>query len=93
MLVIVKSAPDTTEGKRGFQLASDMAADIVLIQNGVYFAQKDSLKAFKGNAYVLDEDSVLRGLQDEEMAKDLKRINYDSLVDLMADDENVVGMF
>jgi len=38
MLVIVKSTPDTPEGKRGIKLAIDITANVVLIQNAVYFA-------------------------------------------------------
>jgi len=34
MLVIVKSTPDTVNGKGGVKMASDMAADMVLLQNG-----------------------------------------------------------
>jgi sulfur relay protein TusB/DsrH len=93
MLVIVKSAPDTTEGKRGVQLARDMAADICLIQNAVYFAQKENLKGFRGTAYILEEDCKLRGLKDEEIEKNLTGLNFDSLVDLMADHDKVIGMF
>jgi len=37
MLIIVKNGIDTPEGKRGVQLAGHMAADLVLIQNGIYF--------------------------------------------------------
>lgn len=92
MLVIVKSAPDTSEGKRGFQLARDMAADIVLIQNGIYFAQKDGLAAFNGKAYVLDEDSRLRGLKYEDISRNVNRIHYDRFVDLMADSDKVIGL-
>lgn len=93
MLVIIKSAPDTTDGRRGVKLARDMAADIVLIQNGVYFAQKERLEGFCGTAYVLDEDSRLRGLKGEEIEKAIKQINHDSLVDLMANNNKVVGLF
>jgi len=38
MIVIVKSGPDTADGKRGVKFARDMGADLFLIQNGVYFA-------------------------------------------------------
>jgi sulfur relay protein TusB/DsrH len=93
MLVIIKSSPDTPEGKRGLKLARDMAADLALIQNGVYFAQKERLEGFCGTAYVLAEDSRLRGLKDEELVKGMRRLNYDDLVDLMAEEDKVVGMF
>lgn len=93
MLVIVKSAPDTTDGKRGIKLARDMAADVVLLQNGIYFAQRERLEGFCGTAYVLDDDVRLRGLKNDEIEKDIKRLDYGSLVDLMAGEDKVVGMF
>lgn len=93
MLAIIKSGPDTQEGKRAIKLARDMAADVCLIQNAVYFSQKERLEGFCGSVYVLDEDVRLRGLKDDEIEKDLKKINYGSLVDMMADEDKVVGMF
>lgn len=93
MLVIVKSSPDTSDGRRGIKLARDMAADLVLIQNGVYFAQKERLEGFCGTAYVLGEDSRLRGLKDEDIEKGVKKLDYDGLVDLMAEEDKVMGMF
>lgn len=93
MLVIVKSAPDTAEGKRGIKLARDMAADVVLLQNGISFAQKERLEGFCGTAYVLDDDVRLRGLKDDEIEKGIKMVDYGSLVDLMANEDKVVGMF
>lgn len=93
MVVIVKSAPDTTDGKRGIKLAKDMAADVVLLQNGVYFAQRERLEGFCGTVYVLDDDVRLRGLRDDEIEKDMRRLDYGSLVDLTAREDKVVGMF
>jgi sulfur relay protein TusB/DsrH len=93
MLVIVKSAPDTADGKRGIKLARDMAADLILLQNGVYFAQKERFEGFCGRVYVLDEDKRLRGLKDDELAKDIKKVSYDNIVNLMAEEDKVVGMF
>ena len=93
MLVIVKSAPDTTDGKRGIKLARDMAADMMLLQNGVHFAQRERLEGFCGTAYVLDDDLRLRGLKDDDIEKNIKRLDYGSLVDLMANEDKVVGMF
>jgi hypothetical protein len=46
MLVIVKSAPDTADGKRGIKLARDMAADLVLLQDGVFFCTKREIWSF-----------------------------------------------
>lgn len=93
MIVIVKSAPDTADGKRGVKLARDMAADMVLLQNGVHFAQIERHEGFCGTIYVLDDDLRLRGLKDNDIEKDIKRLDYGSLVDLMADEDRVVGMF
>lgn len=93
MLVIVKSAPDTPEGRRGVKLARDMAADICLIQNAVYFAQKERLEDFCGTAYVLDEDVRLRGLSSEDMDKGVKEIDYDALMDIMIKEDKTIGVF
>jgi sulfur relay protein TusB/DsrH len=93
MLVIVKSAPDTADGKRGIKLARDMAADVVLLQNGISFAQKERLEGFCGTAYVLDDDVRLRGLKGDEIEKGIKLVDYGSLIDLMANEDKVVGMF
>ena len=70
-----------------------MAADIALIQNGVYFAQKEMLEGFCGTAYVLGDDTRLRGLNRDEIDKAIRNIDYDGLVDLMAENDKVIGMF
>lgn len=93
MLVIVKSAPDTVDGKRGVKTARDMAADVVFIQNGVYFAQKERLEGFCGTVFVLDDDARLRGLTEGDIEKDIKRLGYGEFVDLMAGQDKVAGMF
>ncbi len=93
MIVMIKSAPDTSDGVRGMTLAKDGKADLVLLQNGVYFAQKERLGTFTGSVYVLDDDKRLRGLKDSEMDARVKTINYDKLTDLITGDEKVVGMF
>jgi len=93
MLVMVKSAPDTPEGKRGVKLAQDMGAHLVLLQNGVYFVQKERFKGFCSKVYVLDEDMRLRGIRGEDIEKGIKTIDYDGLVDLMADEDKVIGIF
>ncbi len=95
MLVIIKSAPDTPEGRRGVKLARDMAADIVLLQNGVYFIQEQRLEdlGFYQIAYVLEDDRRLRGLKADEANKNIKDISYEGMVDLMAESDKVTGMF
>lgn len=95
MLVIVKSAPDTPEGMRGVKLACDISADIVLLQNGVYFSRGLNLRdaGFTGKAYVLEDDRLLRGLHAVHGSKNMQGINYDDLVDVMTENESVVGMF
>ena len=60
MLVIVKNGPDTVDGERS-EAWRDMAADLFLIQNGVYFAQEERLEGFCGTAYVLEDDLKLEG--------------------------------
>jgi len=95
MLVIVRSAPDSVDGRRGVKIARDMAADVVLLQNGVYFMQQAHLEdlGFCGTAYVLSDDRKLRGLRAIESNSRAKEITYDGLVDLMAETNKVVGMF
>jgi sulfur relay protein TusB/DsrH len=93
MIVMIKSAPDTSDGAIGLTLAKEGGADLVLLQNGVYYSQKDRLGAFHGAVYVLDDDKRLRGLRDSEMDARVKTINYDTLTDIMTGGEKVVGMF
>jgi sulfur relay protein TusB/DsrH len=93
MIVIVKSAPDTADGMRGVTLAKDGNADLVLLQNGVLFAQKKRLGDFPGTVYVLDDDKRLRGMKDSEIDDRVKAIDYDRLTDLMMESDKVVGMF
>jgi len=93
MLVIVKNAPDTPEGRRGIKLAIDMSSNIVLIQNAVYFAQKDRLDGFSSIIYALEDDIRLRGLRDEELKKGIKKLDYDGLIELMIEEDKVIGIF
>ena len=93
MLVMIKSAPDTTDGALGLTLAKESGADVVLLQNGIYFAQKERLGAFSGAVYVLGDDERLRGLKDSEMDERVKIINYDKLTDIITSGEKVTGMF
>jgi sulfur relay protein TusB/DsrH len=93
MLVIIKSAPDTTDGARGLTLAKEDGGDIILLQNGVYFAQKERLGSFPGAVYVLDDDVRLRGLKDAELDDRAKTIDYDKLTNIITGDDKVVGLF
>ena len=93
MLVMIKSAPDTTDGALGLTLAKEGGADLVLLQNGVYFAQKERMGTFSGTVYVLDDDKRLRGLKDSEMDERVKTIDYDKLTDIITGGEKVAGMF
>jgi len=93
MLVMIKSAPDTTDGALGLTLAKESGADVVLLQNGIYFAQKERLGTFSGAVYVLDDVKRLRGLKDSEMDGRAKTIDYGKLADMITGVEKVVGMF
>ena len=93
MLVMIKSAPDTTDGALGLTLAKESGADLVLLQNGVYFAQKERLGTISGFVYVLDDDKRLRGLKDTEMDDRATKIDYDTLTDIITSGEKVTGMF
>jgi sulfur relay protein TusB/DsrH len=93
MLVIIKSAPDTTEGKRAVALAKDSEADICLIQNGVYFTQGGRLRDFRGVSYLIEEDARLRGLKDSELHENTKKIDYEALVDLLSGSDKTIGAF
>ncbi len=93
MIVMIKSAPDTTDGGLGLDLAKQSGADLVLMQNGVYFAQKERIGDFRGAVYALADDKRLRGLKDSELDERVKVINYDELTDLITAGKKVTGMF
>jgi len=93
MLVIIKSAPDTNDGALGLTLAKEGRADLILLQNGVLFAQKERLGSFPGAVYVLDDDKKLRGLKDSELDERVKVIDYEKLTDIITSGEKVTGMF
>lgn len=93
MIVMIKSAPDTTDGAIGLTLAKEGGADLVLLQNGVYFAQKERLGSISGSVYVLADDKKLRGLKDSEIDGRVKIVDYDKLTDIITGGEKVVGMF
>jgi sulfur relay protein TusB/DsrH len=93
MVVIIKSAPDTNDGALGLTFAKDGRADLILLQNGVFFAQKERLGSFPGAVYVLDDDKKLRGLKDSELDERVKVIDYDKMTDIITGGEKATGMF
>jgi sulfur relay protein TusB/DsrH len=93
MLVMIKSAPDTIDGALGLTLAKEGGGDLILLQNGVYFAQKERLGSYPGAVYVLDDDMKLRGLKDSELDARAKTIDYDKLTDIITGGDKVVGLF
>jgi len=93
MLILIKSSPDTPEGKRGIRMATDLGAGMVLIQNGIYLAKGGALQDLNRPVYLLDEDTRLRGINPEGLGNNLKMINYDGLVNLMMEHEKVIGLF
>jgi len=93
MLVLIKSSPDTAEGRRGIKLAKDLGADMVLLQNGICLATHEILKNFNKSIYVLDEDMRLRGINIRYGEKDIRLIDYDGLIKLVVGDEKVIGLF
>jgi sulfur relay protein TusB/DsrH len=95
MIVLIKSAPDTPDGKRAVRIARDISADIVLLQNGTYFLKEQELEdmGFAGTAYVLEEDRRLRGLRVTGEDTNIKTVDYDGLVELMTGADKVFGLF
>ncbi len=93
MLVIIRNAPDTAEGRRGIKIAQSVNADVVLLQNGVYFAKKEAIEEFWGKMYVLQDDAKLRGVRTFDETKKIETISYDGIVDLMAGADKVYGLF
>ncbi|MDA8169049.1 MAG: DsrH/TusB family sulfur metabolism protein [Nitrospiraceae bacterium] len=97
MLFIIKSAPDTPEGRRGVSLAKESGADVVLLQNGVYFANaKNAGQAFadEQKVYVIEEESRLRGLHaGKGRPGNIKGISYGEFVGLLENADKVQGTF
>jgi sulfur relay protein TusB/DsrH len=93
MIIMIKSAPDTPEAKRAVMLAGDLAADLVLIQNAVYFARKAQTYGSRSAVYALDEDLRMRGIGPDDDLGAVKRIDYDMLVDLITKADRVHGAF
>jgi sulfur relay protein TusB/DsrH len=93
VLAMIKSGPDTAEGAIGLALARENKADLVLLQDGVYFARSGALGELAGTVYVLEEDQRLRGLKAAELDARARPIGYDALTDLITRGDRVVGMF
>ncbi len=93
MLVLIKSGPDTAEGKTGLDLARESGADLVLLQNGVYLARAGALGEWARAVYLLEDDKKLRGLRDADLDARARTIGYDVLTDLIVGADAVVGMF
>jgi sulfur relay protein TusB/DsrH len=91
MTVIVKSSPDTPEGKRGLQTARDLGADIVLLQNGVYFVLSQSASIPDTQVYAIEEDCLMRGIVAHPESR-VRMIDYAELVDILRQSDHVVGM-
>lgn len=93
MIVIVKSSPDTPDGMRGIMLAREARADLVLLQNGVYFANDNAIGELPGRIYALEDDIRLRGIDGAKTGSRIQSIDYDGWVDIMTENDKVVGMF
>ena len=91
MVVLIKSSPGTHEAIRGFKVAKDLSAKLVLMQNAVNYARKGGLEGFTGDTYALDDDLKLRSIT--KVTGNITPISYDKLVDLMNGDDKVLGMF
>jgi sulfur relay protein TusB/DsrH len=93
MIVMIKSAPDTPEAKRGITLARDLIADIVLIQDAVNLARLVQDGGISRAVYALDEDLRMRGREPDADIGEIRRIDYDELVDLITKADSVYGAF
>jgi len=51
------------------------------------------LEGFCGTAYALEDDLKLRGIKGAGIEKGIRETSYDSLVDIMDEQDKVVGMF
>lgn len=74
-------------------MSRDMAADLVLLQNGVYFSCRDRLEGFCGRVYALEDDCRIRGLSDDDLEPGVSMIDYGQLIDVMAGEDKVLGIF
>ncbi len=93
MLVFIKNAPGTPEAKRGVRIARELAADIVFMQDAVYYARKNALEGFCGMGYAVKDDLELRGVRPDELEKEVKVLDYGELIDLLEKEVKVMGIF
>jgi len=91
MTVIVKSAPDTPDGRKGLQTAIDLGADVILLQNGVYFVLSGSAAVAGMQVYAMEEDCMMRGIRIPS-DNSVRMIDYAELVDIMQMSDHVIGM-
>ena len=91
VLVIIKSGPDSEAAMRAVGIARDETADIVLIRDAVYLARPDGLEGFCGTAFAFAEDVRARGIVDID--KGVKEITAEELIELMAGEDRVMGVF
>lgn len=89
MLIVIKSSPHTEEAQSALKLAREVSADILLLQNGVYFVRQGRLEDI-GTVYALKDDIRLRG--EGAQGSGVRAISYDEMIDLMVEDK-VIGMF
>lgn len=87
MLFLIASAPDTQQFKTALRMAKDVNADVCLLQNAVYASRNLNEDSF----YVLQDETVLRGIAENEISG--KLIDYNKLVELMAESDKVAGIF
>jgi len=87
MLFLISSAPDRKEFKTSYKVATEMGADVCLLQDAVYASRELN----NDRLYVIIDDLKLRGISESEVHG--KPIDYDQLVELMVASDKVVGIF
>lgn len=105
--MLLKSGPSTDNAGRALQAADDMmaqghAVSLYLLQEAVRFRQPregcpntaklQELIAKKLEVNVLTQDADLRGIDVAAAGSAISNGTYDSLVDLMASSDRVVGI-
>ncbi len=105
--VLLKSGPGTDNAERALQTVRDMldaghGVSLFLLQEGVRFCdtktartEAEGLEALAGmglDIHVLTRDAALRGMNTESTGNLFTGGSYESLVDLMASCDRVVGI-